>query len=84
MFEFSFLKDHPSEIRENICWERKTKTSGAEKRKSAISKQEIKVLGRLKADGIKQVNILEWKKHHSQTLLLGTVLAWDVLENIQP
>lgn len=24
MFEFSFLKDHPSEIRENICWERKT------------------------------------------------------------
>lgn len=52
--------------------------------KSAISKQEIKIPGRQKADRIKQVNILEQKKHHSQTPILGTVLAWDVLENIQP
>ena len=83
MSEFSFLKDHPSEIRENTCWKRKKK-SGAEKRKSAISNQEIKIPGRQKADGIEQVNILKQKKHHSQTPLLGTIPARDVLKNIQP
>ena len=64
--------------------EKEKKKSGAEKRKSAISNQEIKIPGRQKADGIEQVNILKQKKHHSQTPLLGTIPARDVLKNIQP
>ena len=46
----------------------KKKKSGAENRKGTISRPEIEIPGRQKTDGIKQVKILEQKKHHSQTL----------------
>lgn len=41
--------------------------NGAEKRKGATSQPEIEIPGRQKADGIKQVEKLDQKKHHSQT-----------------
>lgn len=46
---------------------RKKNHNGAENRKGAISRPEIEIPGRQKADGIKQVEELEQKKHHSQT-----------------
>lgn len=55
----------------------------AENRQGAISRPEIEIPGRQKADGIKQVKKLEQKKLHSQTPQLGTVLSRDVLENIK-
>lgn len=41
--------------------------NGAEKRKGATSQPEIEIPGRQRADGIKQVEKLDQKKHHSQT-----------------
>lgn len=54
-------KKNPNEIIEKICW--KNIHNGAENRKGAISRSEIEIPGRQKADGIKQVK-LEQKKHH--------------------
>lgn len=46
---------------------KKKNNNGSENRKGAISPPEIEIPGRQKADGIKQVEKLEQKKHHSQT-----------------
>lgn len=49
-----------------MCWKKKY-NNGAENSKGAISRPEIEIPGRQKADGIKQVKKLKQKKYHSQT-----------------
>lgn len=46
---------------------KKNNNNGAENRKGVISWPEIEIPERKKADGIKQVEKLEQKKHHSQS-----------------
>lgn len=51
--------------RKDMLEKKKKKKCGAANRKGTISRPEIEIPGRHKADGIKQVKILEQKKHHS-------------------
>lgn len=63
---YFFLKKNRWNNRKDML-KKKENNNGAENRKGATIQPEIEIPGRQKADGIKQVEKLDQKKHHSQT-----------------